>query len=84
MTKKFALEELKKAIEEFLEKYNCKETNVLIVGSYNDLQKEREISFSEAHDFVFELGCPYMEASAKTGFNVSEIFETMTKMILEQ
>ncbi|KAG7250681.1 hypothetical protein CRUP_012267 [Coryphaenoides rupestris] len=44
---------------------------------------DRVISREEAEKFAGRLGMPYMEASAKTGHNVHETFEALTRRIYE-
>ena len=54
---------------------------MLIIGNKIDL--DRTISTSEAEEFVKDLNCKYIEASAKTGDNVEHGFLSITKDILE-
>jgi len=54
---------------------------MLIIGNKIDL--ERSISTSEAKEFVKDLNCNYLEASAKTGDNVEHGFLLITEDILD-
>ncbi|KAI9865067.1 MAG: Ras GTPase [Trichoglossum hirsutum] len=47
---------------------------ILVVGSKCDLESERQISTQEGEAMARGLGCEFMEASAKSGFNVEKAF----------
>ena len=47
---------------------------VLIVGNKSDLENKREISFSEADNYVHSIGKEYFETSASQGKGINEIF----------
>ena len=51
-----------------------------LVGNFADCEEEREISTEEAIQFAKDNGIHnYVETSAKTGQNVNEVFENITK-----
>ena len=52
-------------------------TRFLLVGTKNDLEAEREVSFAEGQELADALGCQFVETSAKEGSNVREAFEGM-------
>lgn len=54
----------------------------MLVGHKCD-RKEREVNQDEVEKFASELGAPYIEASAKTGHNVVEAFELLTRRIYQ-
>ncbi|XP_067305529.1 ras-related protein Rab-39A [Pseudorasbora parva] len=54
----------------------------MLVGHKCD-RKEREVNQYEVEEFASELGAPYIEASAKTGHNVAEAFELLTRRIYQ-
>ncbi|XDV40563.1 hypothetical protein PO909_009621 [Leuciscus waleckii] len=54
----------------------------MLVGHKCDI-KEREVNQYEVEEFASELGAPYIEASAKTGHNVAEAFELLTRRIYQ-
>ena len=39
----------------------------MLIGNKSDLEEEREVSFQEGETKANEIGCPFMETSAKTG-----------------
>ena len=58
---------------------------ILVVGMKSDLNKQREVSSEEARKIVKSRKLDGdIECSAKTGENVEEIFETLTKLMLQQ
>lgn len=54
----------------------------MLVGHKCDI-KEQEVNQYEVEEFASELGAPYIEASAKTGHNVAEAFELLTRRIYQ-
>ncbi|KAK7147085.1 hypothetical protein R3I94_009815 [Phoxinus phoxinus] len=54
----------------------------VLVGHKCD-RKEQEVNQYEVEEFASELGAPYIEASAKTGHNVAEAFELLTRRIYQ-
>ena len=49
----------------------------LIVGSKNDLEKDRKVSFQAGKDFANQKGYEFVETSAKSGSNVTKLFNTL-------
>ncbi len=56
----------------------------MIVGNKSDLTRERTVSFNEANEFCENLKIPYFEVSAKTGANVSNMFENLTSILVKK
>lgn len=50
---------------------------MILIGNKVDL--ERQIERAEAEDLAKRLGCEYLETSAKTGENVEDAFQMITK-----
>ena len=48
---------------------------IAIVGNKLDLQEDRVVSTSDASEFADSVGAIYVEASAKTGEGISELFD---------
>lgn len=57
-------------------------TPTILVGTKRDLESRRAISYWDAADAAFQMGIEYMETSAKTGLNVLEVFQTISKKAL--
>ena len=56
---------------------------ILLLGGKLDLEQFREISFNEAKQLADSLDLDnYIECSSKTGKNVQESFEELTRMII--
>jgi len=53
----------------------------VLVGNKCDLEEDREVPFEKGQSFANELGCPFLEASAKTRKNVTEVFEAIVREI---
>ena len=65
---------------------NLENLFVYLIGNKNDLEENREVSYKEATDFAKEKNFPYIEVSAKTGYNIHKLFDetikgAMAKMI---
>ena len=54
----------------------------ILVGSQCDREDERKVSYQEGKNFAESNGMKFLEASAKTGQNVQEIFEYLVKEIM--
>ena len=53
---------------------------IYLVGNFADDEDHRQVSKEEALALCKELGFHhYIETSAKSGYNVLELFETLTK-----
>ncbi len=57
----------------------------VLVGHKSDRVKagERAVERTEAEKLAGQLGAPYIEASAKTGHNVKEAFELLTRRVYQ-
>ena len=70
-------------LKSWLEEVNNNTSNNLVrylVGNFADLPDERVVSSEEATAFMREHGfMHYLETSAKSGQNVNELFQTITK-----
>jgi len=53
----------------------------ILVGNKADLEAERVVSKEEGENLSKDLGCRFMEASAKTRQNVTEIFHELVREI---
>jgi Ras-related protein Rab-1A len=49
----------------------------IIIGNKADLEEKRQVKRSEGQAFADDLGVPFLETSAKTSFNVREMFKEM-------
>ncbi len=54
----------------------------VLVGHKCD-RKEREVNQEEVEQFASEFGAPNIESSARTGHNVAEAFEQLTRRIYQ-
>jgi len=54
---------------------------VVIVGNKQDLEEERMVSVEEGQGLANKCNRPVFEASAKTGYNVNEIFYSLVRDI---
>lgn len=57
---------------------------ILLVGSKIDLTHLRKVQYTEAIEFAKKRGCVgYVEVSAKSGVNVEQTFEIISKLMWE-
>ncbi len=75
-----------KNLEEYIEDvklHSDSNIQIILVGTFSDMYKRREVSREEAEKFAKDLNVPYYEVSAKTGTNVNECFDRLVNRILE-
>ena len=63
---------------------NCKK-NVLkiLIGNKCDLERDRKITTKEGLDFAYKYGMKFLEMSAQNDINVSEAFELLVTLLIE-
>ena len=57
---------------------------VMLVGNKSDRQHERQVSQQEGLALARELGCEFVEASAKTCINVEKAFYDVVRLLRRQ
>eukprot|EP01119_Soliformovum_irregulare_P014288 TRINITY_DN3908_c0_g1_i1.p1 TRINITY_DN3908_c0_g1~~TRINITY_DN3908_c0_g1_i1.p1 ORF type:complete len:203 (-),score=28.35 TRINITY_DN3908_c0_g1_i1:240-848(-) len=57
-----------------IDRYACENVNKLLVGNKCDLNAERTVDVNAAKEFAEDFKIPFIETSAKTGFNVEKCF----------
>lgn len=57
---------------------------VMLVGNKSDKVMEREVSTQEGHALARELGCEFVEASAKYHINVEKAFYDVVRILRRQ
>ncbi len=55
----------------------------ILLGNKSDLEESRQVSKEEAEQLAKDLGCQYIEASAKTGENINETISEIAKLSFE-
>ena len=67
-------------LREVAEIKNLERIPLVIVGNKGDGDIEsREVTFEQGLKFAVEAKAPFMEASAKTGLNIDDVFYTLSK-----
>uniref|UniRef100_A0A6B2LTE7 Hflx-type G domain-containing protein n=1 Tax=Arcella intermedia TaxID=1963864 RepID=A0A6B2LTE7_9EUKA len=61
----------------------CAHTPIIIAGNKIDLNDQRVILKESGEELANQLGCAFLETSAKTPTNVDELFETCGRMIIQ-
>ena len=61
----------------------CGNIPIMVVGNKVDLTDEREVSKVDASALAERFNCMYAETSAKTGEQIEEVFEKLTRICLE-
>ena len=57
---------------------------IMLVGNKSDRVTEREVSTQEGHALARDLGCEFVEASAKNCFNVEKAFYDVVRILRRQ
>ncbi|XP_052474168.1 ras-related protein Rab-39B-like [Carassius gibelio] len=80
-----SFENVQQWYEEVFERVQPYTVLYVLVGHKSDRVKagERAVNRTEAEKLATQLGAPYIEASAKTGHNVKEAFELLTRRIYQ-
>ncbi|QOU18443.1 GTP-binding protein [Brettanomyces bruxellensis] len=60
------------------------DAQLFLVGNKCDDEESRQVSTKQGELLAQELGIPFMEASAKSSVNVSEVFYKLAGLILEK
>nr|XP_060615174.1 ras-related protein Rab-17-like [Anolis sagrei ordinatus] len=79
ITKKETLEKAKLWLRELEKEFLPDEIIIVLVGNKVDLSEEREVTLQEAKDFANTKSMLYMETSAKTNHQVTELFTALGK-----
>ena len=83
ITNRSSFENVKNWIEDC--KKHCPKTVILVlVGNKIDLEASRNVSYEEGKAFAKKYGMLFLETSAKTGKNISDIFSQSCKEIAEK
>lgn len=64
-----------------IDKYTRNDTITIIVGNKCDLESTRLVEYKEAEEFASQFSIPYIETSAKTSSNITNVFTTMSNEI---
>ncbi|KAI3361207.1 hypothetical protein L3Q82_013404 [Scortum barcoo] len=85
MTNRASFDHIKEWHAEVCERVQPHKVLFVLVGqkSDRDTQGERAVSRAEAEKLASQLGMPYVEVSAKTGQNVREAFELLTRRVYQ-
>uniref|UniRef100_A0A3P9LEY1 Si:dkey-34d22.5 n=1 Tax=Oryzias latipes TaxID=8090 RepID=A0A3P9LEY1_ORYLA len=81
MTNRDSFDHIKGWHDEVRERVQPHKVLFVLVGQKSD--RERVVSREEAEKLAGQLGLPYVEASAKTGHNVRECFELLTRRVYQ-
>lgn len=57
---------------------------IMLVGNKSDRVTEREVSTQEGHALARDLGCEFVEASAKNYINVEKAFYDVVRQLRRQ
>ncbi|XP_053183940.1 ras-related protein Rab-42b [Scomber japonicus] len=85
MTNRASFEHIKEWHAEVCERVQPHKVLFVLVSqkSDRDAHGERMVSREEAQKLAGQLGMPYVEASAKTGYNVRDAFELLARRIYQ-
>lgn len=61
-------------------RYSSIKIPVMIVGTMSDKLNKRAVSQQEGLDFAREMGCEFLETSAKEAINVPEVFHDVVQL----
>jgi Fe2+ transport system protein B len=67
-----------------INKYTDDNPIKLVVGNKSDLSDQRQVSQVDINKFKQQTGIPVMEASAKNSFKITEVMETIARMLISK
>lgn len=65
-------------------RYSDSGVEIFLVGNKADLRSSRQVPVAEAEEFARQRNMLYLELSARTGENVNESFQRISKMLMEK
>jgi GTPase SAR1 family protein len=83
LTNRNSFERLASWLEDIFD-YGPKDVNILLIGNKSDLADDRTVTFNDAYNFSNKYNIPYLEVSAKTGNNVTMLFENLTRVMVQR
>ena len=83
ITSRASFDELKTLLKCIQKAKHNKRVPLVLVGAKCDLENQREVSQEDGRVLAEQLGCPFLECSAKTGQNVDKVFTTALTQFLE-
>lgn len=82
ITRKETFEHVSNWIEDVKE-FGSKDVVIILVGNKSDLQDKRAVAFEEGKKLADEMGLLFLETSAKTSYNVADVFYYGAEKILQ-
>ncbi|XP_006818266.1 ras-related protein Rab-22A-like [Saccoglossus kowalevskii] len=64
-----------------LEQYGPGDVVLAIAGNKADLVDQREVTYDEAHKYADQINATFVETSAKTAVNVTQLFTAITRKL---
>ncbi|XP_066573820.1 ras-related protein Rab-42b [Amia ocellicauda] len=81
VTNRASFEHVRDWHDEVQERVKPQQVLFVLVGHKSDRAEERTVGSEEAEKLAGQLGVPYIETSAKSGANVAEAFERLTRRV---
>ena len=78
----YEIKKIQKKIERV--KGGMSNVSVIIVGNKIDLEKDRVITTEQGKTLANEMGCLFLETSAKNGINCDEVYKLLVQEILKK
>ena len=83
ITYKESFESIKNDFYDFVKSDENKNTVLALVGNKSDLKENEQVSEDEARKFADEINAIFMLVSAKTGYNIDSLFNTIVDAYLK-
>uniref|UniRef100_A0A8C8ZK42 Ras-related protein Rab-17 n=1 Tax=Prolemur simus TaxID=1328070 RepID=A0A8C8ZK42_PROSS len=84
VTKKDSFHKAQQWLRDLEKEFRPGEVVVMLVGNKTDLSEEREVTFEEGKEFAERERLLFMETSAKLNHQVSEVFGTVARELLQR
>ncbi|OLS14470.1 MAG: member RAS oncogene family, partial [Promethearchaeota archaeon CR_4] len=83
ITNRKSFQSVKKWYEDIKENLGYKEkAQIILCGNKKDLETKRVVQVDEGKTLAQQLGIPFFETSARTGENITEVFDKFIDVLL--
>ncbi|KAL4467865.1 hypothetical protein ABPG74_013200 [Tetrahymena malaccensis] len=77
ITNRQSFDRIQSWFNDYYQKKQNKEAILALIGNKCDLEQQRQVSYLEGQQLAKSLGMIFFEVSAKTGYQINELFECL-------
>eukprot|EP01091_Cochliopodium_minus_P002718 TRINITY_DN1256_c0_g1_i5.p1 TRINITY_DN1256_c0_g1~~TRINITY_DN1256_c0_g1_i5.p1 ORF type:complete len:186 (-),score=37.62 TRINITY_DN1256_c0_g1_i5:160-717(-) len=84
ITSKNSFNDLNEFRDQILRVKDTDQSPLVLIGNKVDLEDQRAVTKEEGQNLAKEWNCPFFESSAKTRYNIEELFYDLIRQILKR